>query len=126
MTLKEKILYHQIHPLKLSTDISVSIYTTYLLWQHNVFWFLIFCLAPSIIASFLIIKFVNLEKQKESTFGKYIKKYMTSTIEAIRMTGQILVWIASWFHLPFLIVIGCLIVLAGWCNAFIIKRKTQN
>ena len=123
MTSKEKILYHQIHPLKLSTDISVSIFTTYLLWHHNVVWFLIFCLAPSAIASFLIIKFVNLEKLKESLLGKYIEKYMTSIIEAIRMTGQIIVWIAGWYHLPFLIVIGCLIVIAAWCKGLLFKRQ---
>ena len=122
MTFKEKKLYHQIHPLKLCTDISVSIFTTYLLWYHNVFWFLVFCLAPSVIASFLIIKLVNLKKLKESSLGKYIEKYMTSIIEAIRMTGQIIVWVAGWYHLPFLIVIGCLITIAGWCNGLLFKR----
>jgi hypothetical protein len=123
MTLKEKILYHQIHWLKLLTDISVSILTTYLIWYHNVFWFLIFCLAPSVIASYLIIKFVNLGKLKESSLGKYIEKHMTSLIEAIRMAGQIIVWIGSWYHLTFLIVIGILIVIAGWCKGLLFKRQ---
>jgi hypothetical protein len=123
MTSKEKILYHQIHPLKLSTDISASILTTYLLWHHNVFWFLIFCLAPSLIASLLIVKFINLEKLKESSLGKYIEKYMTTLMEAIRMTGQIIVWIAAWYHLPFLIIIGYLVAIAGWCNGLFYKKQ---
>jgi hypothetical protein len=123
LTFKEKKLYHQIHPLKLATDISVSIVTTYLLWHHNIFWFLIFCLAPSVIASLLIIRFVSLKNLKESSLGKYIEKYMTSTIEAMRMMGQIIVWIAAWYHLPFIMVIGYLIVIAAWCRGILFKRQ---
>ena len=119
ITLKEKILYHQVHWLKLLSDISVSVFTTWLLWHHNVFWFLIFCLAPSVIASFFIIKFVDLGKLKRSSLGKYIEKYLTSLIGAIRMAGQIIVWIGGWYHLPFLIVIGVLIVIAAWCNGLL-------
>lgn len=34
MLLKEKILYHQIHPLKLLTDFSAGVFTTYYCgWQ---------------------------------------------------------------------------------------------
>ncbi|MDL1898873.1 hypothetical protein FBQ82_21740, partial [Anaerolineae bacterium CFX7] len=65
MTFKEKMLYHQIHPLKLLTDISIGVFVTpYLLWQHNIFWFLILFLLPSVIVTFLLIKFADLEKQK--------------------------------------------------------------
>ena len=35
MTLKEKALYHQIHPLKLSTDILASLVSLYLFWLHQ-------------------------------------------------------------------------------------------
>ena len=35
MTLKEKALYHQIHPLKLSTDILAAAVSLYLFWVHE-------------------------------------------------------------------------------------------
>lgn len=35
LTRRERYLVHQIHPLKLATDIAVSIVSTVLLWQHR-------------------------------------------------------------------------------------------
>lgn len=113
MTLKEKILYHQIHPLKLSVDISVGIVTTILAWQHNAVWFWILFLLPSVIASLFIIKFANLDKLKNSAFGKYTTVYMTRTIETVRLSGQIIMWAAAWFHSPVFIEIGSFLIIAG-------------
>jgi len=35
MNLKEKILFHQVHPAKLATDILASIVSLYFFWQHD-------------------------------------------------------------------------------------------
>lgn len=35
MTLEEKILYHQIHPLKLAADIAGEPVSLYWFWQHK-------------------------------------------------------------------------------------------
>ncbi len=34
METQEKVLYHQIHPIKLFTDVSTSLISLYLLWQE--------------------------------------------------------------------------------------------
>jgi hypothetical protein len=120
MTFREKKLYHQIHPLKLLADISTGFFTTYLLWQHNVSWFLILFLLPSVIISILLIHFANLEQIKNSRFGKYIATFMTSSIEAIRLSGQICMWIAAWYHLVVLIALGLLIIFGGWCYGLLL------
>ncbi len=122
MNFNEKKLYHQIHPLKLCTDISTGLLTTYLLWAHNVVWFLLLFLLPSVIISLLLVKFADLEKQKNSAFGNYISKYMTANFEAIRITGQIMMWIAAWFHLIVFIIIGFIIIIGGWLNGLMFKR----
>jgi hypothetical protein len=124
MTLKEKMLYHQIHPLKLFVDISTSLLTTYFAWKHNTAWFLILFLIPSVIITILLIKYANLDRLKNSAFGKYTGIYMTRPIEAIRFGGQIIMWIAAWFHLPILIAAGALIIIAGWLNGKFFKRTT--
>ena len=126
MTFKDKKLYHQIHPLKLLVDISTGFFTTYLAWEHNIFWFLITFFVPSVVISLLLVQFANLEPLKNSHLGKYIERYMTSTIEFIRISGQILMWVAAWYHLPLLIVIGFLIIVAGWCNGLLFKKFNIN
>lgn len=122
MTLKEKILYHQIHPVKLFVDISSGILTTVFAWEHQVVWFLILFLVPSVVVSWLIIKYSNLEPVKYSRLGKYIRHYMTKLIEAIRLIGQIIMWVAAWFHLPVFLVAGFLIIIGGWLNGIIFKQ----
>jgi len=122
MTSKEKMLYHQIHPLKLFVDISTSLLTTYFAWQHNVTWFLILFLIPSVIITILLIKYADLDRLKNSDFGKYVGVSMTRTIEAIRFGGQIIMWVAAWFHLPILIAVGILTIIAGWLNGKFFKR----
>lgn len=124
MTRAEKILYHQIHPLKLAVDISSGLFTTYLMWVHySLWWTLLIAFLPSIVVSLLIIRFANLETYKNSKFGNYLRMYMTRIIEAIRLTGQIVMWAAAWMHLPWLIVIGFLIIVAGWMNGLFKPKR---
>jgi len=124
MTLKEKMLYHQIHPLKLLVDISTSLLTSFFAWHHNVTWFLILFLIPSVIITVLLITYADLDRLKNSDFGRYIRVYMTRGIEAIRFGGQIIIWVAAWFHSPIFILIGALIIIGGWLNGKLLKRTT--
>ena len=55
MNLKEKYLYHQIHPLKLFTDIGAAFGSLVLLWRHQLAFALIVMLAPPLLASFLLM-----------------------------------------------------------------------
>jgi hypothetical protein len=36
MDFREKVLYHQTHPLKLATDIGVTPIALYYLWRHRI------------------------------------------------------------------------------------------
>jgi hypothetical protein len=123
MTSKEKLLYHQIHPLKIGVDVTTSLITTYFAWHHNVVWFLILFIIPSIIITILLIRYADIERLKDSAFGKYVGQHMTKAIEAIRFAGQIVMWSAAWFHLPLLIVVGFFIIIGGWLNGQFYKRR---
>ncbi len=116
MTFSEKKLYHQIHPIKLATDISASISTLYLFWFHY-FWIAIILhfLFP-ILGSFYIIKYIDLEKQKQSALGKYIKKYINGWIEVTRLVGDFTTIFGAWYHQWLIIALGLLIILAAWFN----------
>ena len=71
MNLKEKYIYHQIHPAKLLTDIAAGIASLYPLWLHQLLLGLLIMLAPPLIASLLTIRYANLQRYKKSPFGKY-------------------------------------------------------
>ena len=119
MNLEEKVLFHQIHPLKLFTDWSTGIVALYLLWRHNLAFALIIALVPAPIVSFLLVRFADLEKYKESPFGKYIRKYMTRQAEVVRFAGYALMAVGAWYHVIWLILLGLIIILFGWFRGLI-------
>ena len=98
MTLQEKVLYHQIHPAKLAVDISASIVSGYLVWQHQVLLGIVIAFAMAIVGSLLVMRFCDLEWLADSRLGRYVAWHMTKPIEAWRMGGQIVMWIGCWYH----------------------------
>jgi len=66
MTREEKLLYHQIHPLKLLTDWTAGFAALPLLWRHRLRAALLVTFVPPILVSVLIIRYVDLEPYKRS------------------------------------------------------------
>jgi hypothetical protein len=69
MDFNEKVLYHQIHPAKLTADVSGSLVSTYLMWRHKFVAALLSAFGPATIASVLVIRYADLEKRKHSPCG---------------------------------------------------------
>src|SRR5262245_65857733 len=98
MNFADKVLYHQIHPLKLGTDILASLVSLYFFWQHKLFIGLILHLAPPIIASLAVIYGFDLEPLSQSALGQYVTRTMTHGVEAIRLIGDIIMVLGAWFR----------------------------
>lgn len=126
MTPQEKALYHQIHPLKLATDISAEILSLYLFWQRQLIAGLIVFLVPPIIASALIMNLANLEKYKQSAFGRYISINMTTPVVLVRILGTVLTHMGAWYRIPLLIPLGFATVLLGWLRGVVLPKKLER
>ena len=116
MTIQERSLYHQIHPLKLFTDWSTGLIALYLLWEHHLVAGLALALIPSIAVSLVIVRFVDLEKYRQSPFGRYVGRYMTRIAEATRLAGYGVMVVGAWYHVAWLIPIGLAVILAAWLH----------
>ena len=114
MTREESFLYHQIHPLKLATDIGTSAVSSFLLWQHRLGAGLVIAFVPSIVASALIVRWVDLGSYAQSPVGVYVRRHMTHVVEAQRMTGQVVMWVGAWQHSGLVIALGALVVVLAW------------
>ena len=126
MSLQEKSLYHQIHPLKLLTDWGTGIFALYSLWRHNVVAGLIVAFVPSILVTLAILQWANLETYKQSSLGKYVSKYMTRPMEIIRFAGYAIMAIGAWYHLARLIFIGLLTILLAWFRGAIFPNPSMT
>ena len=114
MNLKEKYLYHQIHPFKLFTDIGAAFGSLYLLWRHQLAFALVVALAPPLLVSMLLMRYADLEPYRQSAFGKYIARSMSHAMEAVRLTGMVVAALGAWHQSLWIIVAGTAIVLVGW------------
>jgi hypothetical protein len=113
MTPQEKGLYHQIHPLKLATDISAEIISLYLFWRRKLVAGLIVGVVPPMIVSFLLMRFANLEPYKQSSVGRYISVAMTPSAIMMRVLGTIVPHLGAWYRIPVLLPTGLGSALAG-------------
>jgi hypothetical protein len=114
LTLREKVLYHQIHPAKLAVDIAGGALSTWLAWQHHLVLAAVTGFVPSIIITVVMLRTMSFTRQRDSEFGHYIAKYMTPTVQAIRLGGQGVAWVGAWLQLGVVIVAGVVIIVAGW------------
>ena len=119
MNFAEKILYHQIHPFKLATDVLASLFSLFFFWKHELLLGLLIHLVPPVAASFFLIYAVDLEPQRQSAFGRYVKQMMTRGVEAIRLGGDIVMVFGAWFHSLALISFGLLIVIGAWLSGLL-------
>jgi hypothetical protein len=78
---------------------------------------------PSIVASLLIVRFVDLKKYKESRFGKYVNQYMTRAVEAVRFLGYGIMAVGAWVHAAWAIPLGLLIIMLAWLRGVIFPGK---
>lgn len=125
MTLKEKGLYHQIHPLKLAIDIGCEPLSLYFFWRHDLGLGLATHFLPPIAASLVLIYCGDLESIKRSRTGAYLQRHMTRTIEAIRFAGDIVMVLGAWFHQPSLIIVGLVVIVIAWCSGWFRKGHSR-
>jgi hypothetical protein len=120
MTGREPLLYHQIHPLKLITDWGAGSLSFYLLWQHRLGPALLVQLVPPIVVSGVLLRWADLEPQRRSAFGRYIGRSMTPSMQALRLVGNGVMSLGAWYHRPWLLALGLLMILFGWLRGTLV------
>lgn len=124
MTFRERALYHQIHPLKLATDISVTPIALYLLWNHRVWAAIGVAFIPPVIVSTLMLAWPpNLERIRDSAAGRYLRQYMTPLAQLIRLLTLVPMAYGAWTHKAWPILAGVVVLLGAWANGLLFPRR---
>jgi len=114
MDFAERVLYHQIHPVKLLTDISTSFIAAALLWTHRFGEAMLVGFVPAIVVSAALLRWADLEPYRASRFGRYVSGFMTRRVELARFAGLLPLWLGAWFRQPLVIAAGVLWILGCW------------
>jgi hypothetical protein len=97
MDFREKKLYHQIHPLKLATDIGVTPLSLYFVWEHRVLPALLIGFGPPLVVSLAMLKWTpDLEKLKRimsfvwssTPLGRLLAATNTASFDVSRMQSR--------------------------------------
>jgi hypothetical protein len=119
MRLKDRILLHEVHPVKLVTDIGSGVLCLYFLWEHSLSLAILFAAVPPLLASGLVLRFADLTALERTMLGNYLRRYMTPTMQALRLCGFLAMAIGAWYHSPLMLVVGLGIVAFGWLKGII-------
>lgn len=122
MTFQERALYHQIHPLKLATDILATPPAIALFWAHQLIPALLVTFAPSIAVSAALLRWGRLERQRDSAFGHYLARTMTPATQAVRSFSIIVFSLGAWLRSWPLVALGLLIVALAWTHGLRFSR----
>ena len=114
MDRRDRVLYHQIHPLKLATDVGTSVIAAAAFWRHALILGVAVGFVPSILVTVALLRWANLERYASSSFGRYVRRFMTRRVEAARFAGLIPLWVGAWLHRPAAIGFGALWILSCW------------
>jgi hypothetical protein len=110
------ILIHQVHPVKLAFDISASVISNFLLWQHRLGAGLASRYLLPVAGSGLVLRFADLDRLRDTARGRYVVEHMPPASTALRLGGDTLMAVGAWRRKPSWMVAGALMVAAGWSH----------
>ncbi|MEV4312313.1 hypothetical protein [Actinocrispum sp. NPDC049592] len=118
MTRAERLLYHQIHPAKLATDVATSFASCWLLWEAQWVAAVVVAFVPSVVMTALLVWQADLERLRDTPAGRYVAGFMTRRVEAVRFGGQIVMWAGAAAHVPWLVPFGFMVIVFAWLGGF--------
>jgi hypothetical protein len=70
-----------------------------------------------------MLRTMSFEAQRDSALGRYVLRWMTPAAQAVRLLGQIVMWLAAWVHSPLGVAAGLLVIVLGWTYGLLIGRR---
>ena len=96
----ETAVLHQVHPLKVTADVTASVISNALLWQHRLGSGLLVRLALPLVASMAVIAVADAERLRHTARGRYVPEHMSPGAQATRLGGDALMAVGAWQRRP--------------------------
>jgi hypothetical protein len=112
---QERYLLHQVHPLKLATDVAASIVSDVLFWKHRLGPGVVVLLGPSVVVTTILLR-QDIPLNRDSGAARYVLQHMPPSMQAVRAASAVVTAIAAWRRSPGLLGVGYALTLAGWSH----------
>ncbi len=114
----EGALLHQVHPAKISADVTASIISSVLLWRERpVTGLAVRCVLP-IAGSAAVLGLADLDALARTKRGRYVLVHMPPIAQAARLAGDALMGLGAHRRSPSIFAAGAAVVVLGWSHGF--------
>ena len=124
LAFRERIVIHQVHPVKLAVDWATAVAAGWLMWDHALIPALLVGFVPSIVVSFYMIMRVDLGRLAETPLGRYVASPRTRPSDGIRFLGLAVAWWGAWAHMVLPIAAGLAVIVFGWGKRLLARRPS--
>ena len=121
--LRERIILHQVHPVKLVVDWVTGFAATWLFWEKEIVLALLVGLLPSVIVSTYMISKTDLSRFRETPLGRYFLSPRTRPNDQVRLAGLVIMWGGAWANSIPVAAAGLAVILLAWGKGLIVKEK---
>lgn len=113
----EGALLHQVHPAKMSADMTASLISDLLLWRERPVAALALRCAVPIASSAAVLGLADLDALSRTRRGRYVLAHMPPAAQAARLAGDAIMGIGAYRRSPALVISGAALVVLGWSHA---------
>ena len=124
LTAHERYAVHQVHPAKVASDVSASIASDVLFWQHRLVPGIVVMLVPSVAVSTVLLR-SDLEAYRESAAGRYVLLHMPPSMQLLRGVSAVVTAVGACRRSPVLVGIGYALTLLGWSHGLLPRSITH-
>jgi hypothetical protein len=117
MQLADKLLVHQVHPVKIGADVTASVVSNTLLWRGRPKAALAVRVVLPVAGSLAVLTLADLDALARTAPGRYMLAHMPPSAQAVRLAGDALMARGARRHSVALLLAGVAVVAVGWSPA---------
>ncbi|MBI3627042.1 hypothetical protein HY224_03280 [Candidatus Uhrbacteria bacterium] len=125
ITQEEKILYHQVHPLKLIIEWSGALLALYFFWQGEMWKGIFMAFLPAVFSSWLVIQWADFKSIKNTHLGQNFKHYLAKHLKALRMLGYLLTVLGAIYNSTSTVTFGLAVIITSWFTGYAKAKKAR-
>jgi len=116
MRASEKVLVHQVHPAKISADVTASVVSNILLWQGRPRAAVVTRVVLPMAGSAAVLALADLDALARTRRGRYVVAHMPPSAQAVRLAGDAVMGLGAHRRNIALLVTGAAVIMAGWSD----------
>ena len=113
---RERVLVHQVHPVKVGADVTTAVVSYVLLWRGRPRAAALVQVVLPVAGSAVVLARADLDALARTRRGRYVLAHMPAAAQAVRLAGNFVMVAGARRHSWTLLTAGLLVVVAGWSH----------